>query len=180
MTETATTAAVRVPVGDPVYNELTQFLYEEASLLDQGRLHEWLELLTEDLDYRAPVRQTVQRADGAGFSDRNYHFLEDRGSLTGRVYRLIGTSSAWAEDPPSRCRRMVTNLLVNRTDSPDEFACAHNLLVVRHRFNDSAPDVIAAERRDLLRRTEQGWRLARRTVLLNETLLSTPNLAIFL
>jgi 3-phenylpropionate/cinnamic acid dioxygenase small subunit len=179
-TTAATTAATRVPVGDATYNEITQFLYEEAALLDHDRLQEWLELLTDDLDYRAPVRETRSRADGPGFSDRNFHFLEDRSSLMGRVFRLVGTSSAWAEDPPSRCRRLVTNVLVDRTGSPDEFEVSSGLLVVRHRFNDPAPDLIAAERQDLVRRTEQGWRLARRTILLNESLLSTPNLAVFL
>jgi 3-phenylpropionate/cinnamic acid dioxygenase small subunit len=177
---TVENVATRVPVGDPVYNEIAQFLYEEAALLDADRFEQWLALLTEDVVYRAPIRQIRSRADGAGFSDEGFHFLESLETLRARIFRLVGTSSAWAEDPPSHCARVVTNILVDRTESADEFECADNLLISRHRFSDHAPDLIVAQRRELLRRTDDGWRLARRTILLNESVLTTPNLAIFL
>jgi hypothetical protein len=44
----------------------------------------------------------------------------------------------------------------------------------------TVPDVMSAERRDLVRRTPDGWRLARRLVLLDHTILGTSNLAVFI
>jgi 3-phenylpropionate/cinnamic acid dioxygenase small subunit len=170
----------RVSVADPVYDDVVRFLYAEASLLDHDQLQEWTGLLADDVVYRAPVRLTRHRREGAGFSDRSFHFNEDGMSLKGRVFRLVGTSSGWAEDPPSRCRRLVSNVVVERTSRAAEYAVTSYLLVVRHRFNDPAADVISAERKDVLRATEAGLRLASRTILLDDTTLSTPNLAIFL
>ena len=36
-----------------------EFLVREAELLDQRRYREWLELLTDDIVYRMPVRVTA-------------------------------------------------------------------------------------------------------------------------
>ena len=53
--------APRVPPGDPLYNDVLDFLYEEAELLDDTRLDEWLNMMDEGLSYRMPVRLTVAR-----------------------------------------------------------------------------------------------------------------------
>jgi 3-phenylpropionate/cinnamic acid dioxygenase small subunit len=45
------------------------------------------------------------------------HYHDDWRSVMGRIVRLTGTKSAWAEDPPSRTRRLVTNVRVS--DRPD-------------------------------------------------------------
>src|SRR3546814_17490129 len=45
----------------------------------------------------------------------------------GRILRLSG-KSAWAEDPPSRTRRLVTNVFVEETDKPAEFVVTSYLL----------------------------------------------------
>jgi 3-phenylpropionate/cinnamic acid dioxygenase small subunit len=39
--------------------EVETFLYEEARLLDKWRLHEWLDLFTEDARYWMPMRETL-------------------------------------------------------------------------------------------------------------------------
>ena len=45
--------------------EVEQFLYHEAALLDDRRFHEWLELLTDDVEYWMPIRSTRARGDEA-------------------------------------------------------------------------------------------------------------------
>src|SRR2546426_328601 len=105
--------ASRVPSGDPVYNEIVDFLIDEAALLNQNRLPEWVALLAEDLSYRMPVRETLSRAGGPGFDQRSGHFDDDLPSIKLRVRRLLETKSAFAEDPPSRSRRFVTNVVVH-------------------------------------------------------------------
>src|SRR3546814_6519042 len=79
-------------------------------------------LLAPDLSYRVPLRVTRSTADQARSVDRvMMHFDDDHASIMGRIGRL-GTRSAWAEDPPSRTRRLVTNVRVETTANDDEFA----------------------------------------------------------
>jgi 3-phenylpropionate/cinnamic acid dioxygenase small subunit len=40
--------------------QISRLLYQEAYLLDHRKYKEWLELLTDDLIYRMPLRETVE------------------------------------------------------------------------------------------------------------------------
>jgi 3-phenylpropionate/cinnamic acid dioxygenase small subunit len=173
--------AERIPVGSELYNRIVEFLYDEASLLDQLRLKEWAARLAPDLVYSAPLRETrPMDQQNASFVRTVQHFHDDWRSVMGRIARLTATKSAWAEDPPSRTRRMVTNVLVAKTPKADEFAVTSYLLITRSRFNFSEYDLISAERRDLLRQDGASFKLARREIILDQAVLGTPNLAIFL
>src|SRR5262245_23698029 len=86
-----------------------RFLIHEAELLDDGRLREWLDLLGEDIRYQIPIRITRERSAATELGDVGFHMDEDKGMLTTRIHRLE-TEYAWAEDPPSRTRRYVTNV----------------------------------------------------------------------
>lgn len=170
----------RVPVGAPIYNDAATFLYEEATLLDQIRLQEWSERLATDLIYTVPLRQTRTNAELSATIVRSVqHYHDDYRSILGRILRLSG-KSAWAEDPPSRTRRLVTNVFVEETDKPDEFVVTSYLLLTRSRFKDHHVDIISGERRDVLRLSDEGFKLARREVILDQAVLGTPNLAVFL
>ena len=83
--------------------ECYQFLALEAACLDEDRPEDWLELLTPDISYEVPIRQTRRRTEDP-ISVDGWHMKEDLGSLRARVARPA-TNSAWAEDPPSRTRR---------------------------------------------------------------------------
>lgn len=170
-----------VPIGSPVYNQILQFLYVEARLLDETRLKEWGDTLAQDLIYTAPLRETRPVSQQAASVVRTMqHYHDDWRSVMGRIVRLTGTKSAWAEDPPSRTRRLVTNVLVEATDKHDEYSVRSYLLVTRSRFNFDEFDLISAERRDVLRVDGESFKLARREILLDQAVLGTPNLAIFL
>lgn len=171
----------RVPVGSPAYNEITEFLYEEAWLLDEIRLAEWVARLDVDLRYTCPVRQTRPLHQHAQSIVRTVmHFDETYASIRGRVGRITDTRSAWAEDPPSRTRRLVTNILVDSTDDPDEFEVKSYLLCSRSRFEETNLLFLSCVRHDLLRRYDDGIKLARREIIVDQTVLGFPNLAIFL
>lgn len=170
-----------VPIGSPTYNRVLEFLYTEARLLDEVRLKEWAATLAQDLVYTAPLRETRPVAQmPASFVRSTQHFEDDWRSIMGRVMRLTGTKSAWAEDPPSRTRRLVTNAMVEQGDKPGELRVRSYLLVTRSRFNFDELDLISAERQDVLREVEGRFMLARREILLDQAVLGTPNLAIFL
>ena len=171
----------RVAVGSALYNRIVEYLYEEAALLDQLRLQEWAARLAPDLIYTAPLRETRPMDQQSSSVVRTVqHFHDDWRSIMGRIMRLTGTKSAWAEDPPSRTRRLVTNVLVSKTAKPDELSVTSYLLVTRSRFNFSEFDLISAERRDVLRQDGDSFKLARREIIVDQAVLGTPNFAIFL
>jgi phthalate 3,4-dioxygenase beta subunit len=172
------TAGRPLPYGDPAHLAAHQFLVEEAALLDAADYAGWLALLCEDIRYVMPVRVTTAR--GAGFdslADMG-HFDEDMYALRKRVQRLA-TDHAWTEDPPSRTRHFVTNVRTFR-DACDDLRVESALLLFRSRGDTREADLISAGRTDLLRATADGLRLARRQITVDESVLRTQNLAVFL
>jgi 3-phenylpropionate/cinnamic acid dioxygenase small subunit len=161
------------------YWEVYSFLMREAELLDERREREWLELFTDDAEYLMPVRVNRERGEGDGFSEEAFYFEETRGSLELRVRRLE-TEYAWAEDPPSRTRHFVTNVRVAEGEEEDEVAVKSNLLLYRSRGSDPHHDLLSAERKDILRKEDDQWKLRKRVILLDHSVLMTHNLSVFL
>ncbi len=158
--------------------EIEDFLYHEAALLDGGLLKDWLKLLADDIDYRIPVRITRDRTPGPPqFSDSNFHMLEDMPSLKGRVLRF-DSPSAWSENPPTRNRRFVSNVRVTGSSAVGLEVTSYILLY--RALADASPDLLCGERKDLLRPSDGKLKLARRLVLLDHTYLPTENLSCFL
>lgn len=100
--------------GAPVYQasqvgraEVEDFLFEEAALLDQWRLDEWLELFTEDGGYYVPSPDLPNGRPETTL----YLVADDMARLQSRVSQMLGRF-AWAENPPSRTRRLVGNVRV--------------------------------------------------------------------
>ncbi len=178
MSPAASEGVTRVQSGSDEYWRCVDFLTEEASALDENRVNDWLEMLHPEIDYRVPIRVTRERAAGLGFSREGYHFFEDHDSLAVRVERL-STDYAWAEDPPSRTRRFLTNFRVSKLDGGD-LRTRSNLMLYRERLDERNPQLLSAEREDDLRAAGGGLRLVRRLVLLDHSTLLTPNLGIFL
>jgi 3-phenylpropionate/cinnamic acid dioxygenase small subunit len=166
-----------VPVGDRVYNEVLQFLYTEGRLLDDNRLEEWLGLLDPAVVYRAPVRTTVARGDGPGFSRGSFYFNETRGSLELRVKHATSPND-WSEQPPSRTRRLITNVLVEQSGA--DLLATSSLLLVRSRWDLPQPELWSAQRHDQLARSDGHLKIRRRDIHLDHTNIQAPNLGIFL
>jgi 3-phenylpropionate/cinnamic acid dioxygenase small subunit len=174
-------AAARIAVGTAIYNEIAQFLYEEAELLDQQRIEEWTALLAEDLSYTAPLRETRAGRDqrrNTIYSTK--HFDDDYASILGRAGRLR-TKSAWAEDPPSRTRRIITNILVRESGAANEYAVTSYLFMARSRHENPDYQFISAARNDTLRRDAKGgYKLARREIIIDQSVVGMQNFAVFL
>lgn len=114
--------------------EVEDFLYLEAALLDDWRLDEWTELFTEDCQYVIPATDLVD-----GDPSRNLVLLsDDRAQLLARVKRLSGRR-AHREFPQSRTRRLITNVRIICQDGPEAEVRA-NFLVYRIR-RDVSPFV---------------------------------------
>lgn len=152
------------------------FLFAEAELLDDGRLHDWLTMFADVVDYRIPVRTSRARVGGKpAYSESTCHLICDRGSLEARVSRF-DTGYAWAEETASRTRRIVGNVRVKEA-TETSLSVRSNFHVFRAR-DDFPGTLIAGERHDVLVRSAGGLRIAERTVYLDHTYLPTENLAI--
>ena len=167
-----------LPYGDPAHLAAHQFLVEEAALLDAADYPGWLDLITEDIRYLMPVRVTTARGASPGGKTGMGHFDEDMYALRKRVQRLA-TDHAWTEDPPSRTRHFVTNVRTFRHDHAS-LRVESALLLFRSRGDTREADLISAGRADLLRQTSEGLKLARREITVDEAVLRTQNLAVFL
>ena len=169
-------ALTPVSVGSADHNLVAEWLYREAMLFDRGDMNAWLALVEPDIQYRMPVRRSATPGAGGDFSTLMYHFDESHSSLTARIKRL-GTEHAWAEQPASRTRHLVSNVLVHRAKE-DELHAASAFILTRGR-DDDAIDILSGEREDVFRKTETGLKLARRLILIDQTVLKTYNLSVF-
>ncbi|MGX1163655.1 3-phenylpropionate/cinnamic acid dioxygenase small subunit [Arthrobacter sp. SLBN-100] len=155
-----------------------QFLFLEAELLDNNDYSGWFErCISTDIEYVIPIRLTRQRGVSE-FSTNGFHVNDRYRGIKLRVDRMR-TEHAWAEDPPSRTKRFVTNIRVAEIDG-NEVTVKSNLLVHRSQWDTHKYDLLAAGREDRLRLESGQWRLVQRTVYLNHTILPTANLGIIL
>jgi 3-phenylpropionate/cinnamic acid dioxygenase small subunit len=161
--------------------QLSQVLYREAALLDDGCYEAWLELLHDDLVYTAPIRedlaQRAQPGEAAPEALALSFFQDGKGSLTLRVGKLR-TGLSQTENPPSRVVRLISNILVSPESAPGEHPVRSAFLVYRqHRQRDV--EMLAGHRLDVWRRTDRGWALARREVRFAANVLPVQSLPLF-
>lgn len=180
--ESTSPSALSIDDEIRLHHEVQRLYATEARLLDQHRYADWLELLAEDLHYWAPVRTNRLRrqqalADGA--PGEVAIFDESKASLAWRI-RRFDSGMAWAEDPPSRTRHLISNVLVWPADQPGEYIAESSFLCYRNRLEREV-DLYAGGRTDTLRRAEDGSLLiARRTILLDQNVLLAKNISTFL
>jgi 3-phenylpropionate/cinnamic acid dioxygenase small subunit len=159
--------------------EIQDFLYREALALDERRFRDWLAYLTDDIRYEVPVRVTREGLADWELSPTSRIFDDTLDTLEVRVRRLE-TDFAWAEQPPSRTRHFVTNVIVDPTDVAEEFLASSNCFIYRSRGDDATPSLYSLFRKDTVRRTPDGWRLARRWAALDQSMINAHNLSIFI
>jgi 3-phenylpropionate/cinnamic acid dioxygenase small subunit len=168
-----------LPFNDGLHLEAHRWLVDEAYLLDEQDYETWMSRIAEDVHYLMPVRVTTALGAGYSTSPGMAHLDENKYSLSRRVARFA-TEHAWTEDPPSRLRHYITNVRTFRTENADEIIVDSAVLLFRSRGDVREAATVSAGREDLLRRTAAGWELARRTILVDESVIRMQNLAIFL
>lgn len=85
---------------------------------------------------------------------------------------------AWAEDPPSRTRHLITNIEVEPGDSASELKVYSNFMVYRNR-GETEQEFFVGARQDVLRHIDGTWKIARRRVILDQNVLLAKNVSIF-
>lgn len=167
------------PVDDAQFLKIQRFYHLEARLLDEERYHAWYNLLADDLFYWAPLRQNLFRKDKRRPIDPNNMALFDerKVDIAVRIGRL-DSNLVWTEDPPTRHVYAVTNLEAFQTEVAGEYE-VHSVFIQYRNRSEHDDATLMGRRRDVIRATEDGFQLARRLILLQQSVLLTKNLTVF-
>jgi len=156
-------------VSQALHYEVEQFLYREARLLDGGQFYEWLDLFTDDARYWMPTRETRERREDEVRKAGELSLIEDdKNFLLTRVKRF-DTGLAHAEQPPSRTRHFIMNVEIVGEEN-GEIEVHSNILVFQGRYEKSE-NFFVGKREDRLRKVDGQWRIARRKIVLDQTVL---------
>jgi len=160
--------------------EIEDFLYHEVELLDDRRYEDWLALFTEDAHYFMPMRRNVPHTE----LDREFtregldvNWFDEGKDTLGRRVKQILTGVHWAEEPPSRICHMISNVRILAA-SPPEVTVGCRFLIYRNRV-ETETDLLVGKREDVLRREDGRWRIARRKIVLDQSVLLAKNLTFF-
>jgi p-cumate 2,3-dioxygenase subunit beta len=158
---------VNKPPGETVSRtEIEDFLFHEADLLDAWKLDEWLTLLTDDAAYYVPPNDKPD----ADHRFTLFTIADDIVRLRERVIRLKDPN-CHAEYPPSRTRRLITNVRIVGVDG-DAIAIAANFAVYRYRRGEDVRAFVGTYRHRL-RRVGGLLKLAERRAILDAHELGT-------
>jgi len=167
-------------VADDLLLRIERFLRLEARLLDQELYRQWYDLLADDLFYWMPLRENRQRRDKrAEITADSVAFFDERKSDIDLRLQRLESGMAWAEDPPTRHVYAITNVEAFETEQADEFE-THSVFTLYRNRAEHDQSTLMGRRRDLLRRVEGGFQIARRLILLPQSVLLTKNLSVFL
>jgi len=170
-----------------------QFYYREARLLDERCYQQWLALLSDKIEYVVPARHIPQldnaKRETEAFLNREQEFsnqlqagleppLRDERylHLMIRVMRSL-KMIAWTENPPARTRRNVSNIeLIEEKDNTLVVFSNTLLYYSRHERSDY---LYSYQRRDVLERNGDDFKIVRREVLLDNGLVPAPSAGLF-
>lgn len=176
----AVTDSIEVPADAETLRRIEQFLYREARLLDAERWDDWLALMAEDVHYWMPTLENRRRADRSGSHRLDGGALYNDGlrDLARRVTRFK-QPSAWAEDPATRHVHVVSAVEAYQGAVPGEYTVHSTVVNYRSRV-ERDNDLLVARREDVLRAQGDGWRIARRKILMTQSVFMSKNLNTFL
>ncbi len=142
-----------------LHREVEAFLFQEAALLDEWLLDDWLGLFTEDARYLVPATDTPK----ADPRETLGLISDDMTRLRARVERLK-SRHAHREFPWSRTRRLITNVRITRVVG-DEIFVSTSFLVYRVRSGHVDPLIGSYEY--TLRRVDGSLKVAFRKAMLD-------------
>jgi 3-phenylpropionate/cinnamic acid dioxygenase small subunit len=159
--------------------EIERFFAVEAELLDERRFDEWLDLFDEDVRYWMPIARNVHfeqlEREYTEHSESNW-FDEGKEILRKRVLQIQG-GDHWAEEPRSRTTHIVANVRVDKENGA-EVTVKSRFIVYACRLEHDV-DFFVGKRIDILRREQSSWKILRRTIYLDQSVLLSRNLTTF-
>ncbi|SFQ28687.1 MULTISPECIES: aromatic-ring-hydroxylating dioxygenase subunit beta [Actinomadura] len=156
--------------------QVEKFYNDEAALLDAHKHEQWVELFSEDTHYFMPIRRTRLRRELAKEFTKpgEMAYFDDDKELLQARWKKLASGASWAEDPPSRTRHLITNVRVTE-DRGAELSVESNFHVYRTRLKTDV-DSWVGSRQDVLRRNGDSFLIARRLILLDQSVVLSRNL----
>lgn len=163
---------------------IERFLLAEAEALDERRWDEWLEMLSDDINYTMPMRRNVPVGEWGRENTRPGEeicwFDESKQTLIQRV-RQLQTGIHWAEEPVSRVCHIVSAVHIQEAtpnvSTPELVRVKSRFIVYRNR-QEGETDLFVGTRDDVLR-FEESWKIIERRILLDQSVLLAKNLTTF-
>jgi 3-phenylpropionate/cinnamic acid dioxygenase small subunit len=137
--------------------DVTQFIVHEARLQDEHRYDEWEALWTDDGLYWVPAH-----GDDIDPEQQMSIIYDNRSRIALRI-RQFHTGKRFSQTPPSRLRRLVSNVEVLSDDGGVICAAANALVFESHTRGDT---LWASRNEYTLRREGADLRMARKKVML--------------
>ncbi len=152
---------MNTPLADAVSRaEIEDLFYHEAELLDGWKLDDWLALMTDDAAYYVPPNDKPD----ADHRFTLFTIADDIVRLRERIIRLKDPN-CHAEYPPSRTRRLITNVRVTGVDG-DTISASANFSIHRYRRGGAHQEFVGRYRYKL-RRVSGRLKIAERRAILD-------------
>lgn len=136
--------------------EAERFLFQEVRLLDERQFREWMGLFAEDGTYWVPAVPGQESP-----FDQASLFYDDRELMQTRIARLEHPR-IHAQTPPSRTAHLIGNIVVEKSDSPDEYVVASTVIMVEYR--NEKQRIFAGRQHHRLRRDGEGLKIVQKRV----------------
>jgi p-cumate 2,3-dioxygenase beta subunit len=155
-------------------DQIEEFLFEEADLLDSWRLPEWLTLFTEDGEYHVPCMDLPADASP---DDSLFYIADDRVRLGERVKRLM-KRTAHVEYPHSKTRHMFGNIRIKKREDRDlDVSC----VFATYRTKDGITDVYVGTNKYRIQPADGSFKIrSKRCVLDSDALRPSGRISIIL
>lgn len=139
--------------------EVEDFLFQEAELLDNWRLKEWEELLTDDACYYVPPN------DAPEGSHRSTLFIvaDDRERIHQRIIRVMDPN-CHAEFPKSHLSRILGNVQIKEVVG-DTITVTFNYVLHRYRRYERMGEYVGSGRY-ILKRDGASFKIKERRMLI--------------
>lgn len=163
-------------------HEVEQYYYDEATMLDDRDFDSWFALLHEDIRYFMPIRTNrIQREHSLEYTrdDEYAHFDDNHAMMQGRI-RKLKSDVGWSENPASRTRHIVGNVVIKSKYNTDLLNVSSSFLTYRNRLERQV-DIFAGYRHDELVRCDGNvpFKIKSRTIFIDQSTILSNNLSIF-
>jgi 3-phenylpropionate/cinnamic acid dioxygenase small subunit len=164
--------------------EVEDFFFHEADLLDEREYDQWLELLTEDIVYWMPMRKNVSYGDRHKdiTAENDLAWIHDDKETLRKRVKQIQTGIHWADEPISRVSHLITNIRlvapISVLAEGEKTMTKCRFIVYRNRLEDET-DLLVGRREDTLIRLGGELKIARRKIILDQSVLLAKNLTMF-
>lgn len=184
--ETHAPRIVRDAAYFEIKREIEEFLYDEAELLDQREFRAWLDTLADDLVYFMPMLFNLKFGEHAEREKTRTEremswFNEGKWTLAKRVEQIL-TGVHWVEEPLSRVCHLVSNIQLKSIETNSrgemEVGARSRFLIYQNRC-EREEYMFVGDRSDVIRRTADGWKLARREINIHQNVLLAKSLTVF-